>query len=301
MIRRLAIVIPFYKKKYFKKTLESLANQTNKNFNIYIGNDNSPENIEDLLQEFLPALNLIYEKFETNLGANFLTKQWDRCISLSRNEDWLMILGDDDVLQDNFVEEFYKNLEKVELAHCKVIRFASQNINEKGETISPIYKNPEVEPAPTSFLKLLTGNHRSSLTEHIFHRSAYEKHGFVHFPVAFGSDNIAWLEFSELKNIFSINSSVAYIRISPEHLSSKIDSQLDIKRKQGIYQFHRYIIKHYASSFSINDKIKILKKAYSHLRQSDRSTLKLLNFVGFLFSKIGVNNTIKILKENRNK
>ena len=43
--RELAVVIPYYKIDYFEETLISLKNQTNRNFNIYVGNDCSPSSL----------------------------------------------------------------------------------------------------------------------------------------------------------------------------------------------------------------------------------------------------------------
>ena len=44
----LAIVIPYYKIIFFEKTLESLAQQTDKRFRVYIGDDASPDSPEKL-------------------------------------------------------------------------------------------------------------------------------------------------------------------------------------------------------------------------------------------------------------
>jgi len=298
MENKLAIIIPFYKEKYFRATLESLKNQSNRNFSVYIGNDNSPDQIEDLLLEFSTDLNFQYQKFNKNLGAQSLAQQWDRCIALSANEDWIMILGDDDVLGENVVEQFYKHLKTVEDLKIKVIRFASQLINEDGEKTSKIFLNPEIEKAGTSYIRTLQGNGRSTLTEHIFCRSAYEKHGFKDFPVAFGSDNVAWLEFPDMANIFSINDAVVRVRISKEHLSSRNDNGLDYRKKEGIYLFNRYIIANYGEYFTIDEKILILKKAYRNLRYFSRDNLKTLLFFIFMFRKIGLK-TIQIIQDNR--
>jgi len=35
----LAIVIPYYKRTFFEETLQSLANQTDKRFQVYVGDD----------------------------------------------------------------------------------------------------------------------------------------------------------------------------------------------------------------------------------------------------------------------
>ncbi len=294
----LAIIIPFYKKKYFKKTLESLVNQSEKNFSVYIGNDNSPEDIEDLLLEDTDKLNFKYKKFNENLGAKSLTLQWDRCIALSDKEEWIMVLGDDDVLDSKVVEEFYKHLNQVEISEIKVVRYASQLIDEIDKKISGIYYNPELESAGASYIRTLKGEGRSTLSEHIFARSAYNKHGFKHFPVAFGSDNVAWLEFPDMGNIYSINTAVVSVRISKEHLSSRDDNGLTYKKKEGIYLFNRYIIENYAGFFTKEEQLLILKKAYRNLRFATRDKLKTFEFIFFMLRKIGWE-AVTIIKNNR--
>ena len=46
----LAIVIPYFKLTFFEETLQSLANQTDQRFKVYIGDDASLENPSDLLE-----------------------------------------------------------------------------------------------------------------------------------------------------------------------------------------------------------------------------------------------------------
>lgn len=297
-MNNLAIIIPFYKKKYFKKTLESLVNQSTKNFSVYIGNDNSPEDIDDLLLEFSSNLNFKYKKFNENLGASNLTLQWDRCIALSNKEEWIMVLGDDDVLDYNLVEEFYKHLTQVETSEIKVVKYASQLIDEVDRKTSEIYYNPELENAGASYIRTLKGEGRSTLSEHIFARSAYNKHGFKHFPVAFGSDNVAWLEFPDMGKIYSINTAVVSVRISREHLSSRADNGLKYKKREGIYLFNRYIIENYAVFFDEGEKILILKNAYRNLRFATRDKLKTFEFILFMFRKIGWK-SVNIIQNNR--
>lgn len=298
MEKRLAIIIPYYKLKYFEACLKSLSAQTDRRFWVYIGDDNSPENPEQILEKYRDSLAFVYKKFDENLGGSHLTKQWERCIGLSKNEDWLMILGDDDVLENNFVETFYQHLHEVEKLGIKLVRFASQNINENGKIISEIHKNPKIETAKDYHMKVITGKTRSSLTEHVFTRKTFEKHGFKDFPVAFGSDNVAWLEFPEFGNIYSINDSIAFVRISPDHISSKNDTKLRDLRRQGIYQFKRYIVEKYAKHFSFEEREIILKRAYKDLRYS-RNNKETLNFIFFMFRKLKPLQVLRIIKENR--
>ena len=104
----LSIIIPFYKIAFFDTTMQSLANQSNKNFNVFIGDDASPDSPEKLLEKYQGKFNFTYKKFNDNLGSISLVKQWERCIDMMKDEEWFMILGDDDVLGEKVVEEFYK-------------------------------------------------------------------------------------------------------------------------------------------------------------------------------------------------
>ena len=103
----LAIIIPFYKITYFEATLQSLANQTDNRFKVYIGDDASPNDSSPLLKKFEGKFDFLYHRFEDNLGGKSLTLQWKRCIELKGDEEWLMILGDDDMLESNVVQTFH--------------------------------------------------------------------------------------------------------------------------------------------------------------------------------------------------
>lgn len=92
MANKLAIIIPAYKDAFFNKTLESLAQQTNKNFTVYIGDDNSPYNLEKIVSEYSNQLNIIYKRFPTNLGSTDLVLQWNRCLSMIQDEDFFLSL-----------------------------------------------------------------------------------------------------------------------------------------------------------------------------------------------------------------
>ena len=84
----LAIVIPFYKLTFFEATLQSLANQTDKRFKIYIGDDASPEDCSVLLEKYKGKLDFLYKRFESNLGGISLVKQWEQC-----SKQWMKCLS----------------------------------------------------------------------------------------------------------------------------------------------------------------------------------------------------------------
>lgn len=224
----LAIVIPFYKLSYFKETLESLKNQTDNRFKVYIGDDASPENPTELLNYFKDEVNFIYKKFEDNLGGISLVKQWERCIDLIEEETWILLLGDDDTLESNVVESFYKYY-PIFNTKSNLVRFSSCVINNDNQELvdSKIFKHPTWENPYQSYCRKIRGISRSSLSEHVFSKEIYQKNRFTEYPVAFFSDDKAWLDFSDEKSIYSINEACVYIGTSEKSISGKTDNLLE--------------------------------------------------------------------------
>ena len=277
MTNSLAIIIPYYKLTFFRETLESLAAQTDQRFTVYIGNDASSENPEELLKEFEGKFNFIYKKFEQNLGGISLTKQWERCIEMMQHEEWFMILGDDDVLAANVIREFYRNHE-VFKNRTNVVRFSTVVINDKSEEISSPYLHPIYEDPTESFMRKITGKTRSSLSEYVFRTVAYQKIGFVHLNLAWGTDDLAALEFPEEKKIFSINNAVVYFRMSQENITGKKDNFI-VKNRTNIEKI-KFVLKNKKKDF-IGDRTK--------------QCLDYLNFYTFSLPKNDLNSFIKLV------
>lgn len=252
----LAIIIPYYKKTFFKECLDSLSRQTNKNFTVYIGDDASPEDPLDLIEESKDQIDITYKRFKNNLGGISLSKQWERCIELTRDEKWLMILGDDDYLSNNYVEEFYKHLAEIEEKDIKVVRFASRIIRSPSGDISKKYTHPKIEKSTDSFFRKFLKFSRGSLTEQVFSRDAYSKHGFREFPLGWGSDNFAWLDFTEFGFVYAINSATAYFRISDENISrGDFLEELKLETKQYYFSL---IINRYLNKFRKEQRVPLL-------------------------------------------
>lgn len=273
----LAIVIPYYRIEYFEKTLNSLAKQTNKNFNVYIGNDASPDNPNKLIKQYSSTISIKYTKFDRNIGLNSLVNQWKRCISLINDEKWLMLLGDDDMLSDDAIEMWYEHFEDFN-SKSNVIRFSTQLINEKEECTSEIFNHPQWESGTDSFFRKFDRKTRSSLSEYIFSKDSYEKFGFLDLDLGWHSDDRAWLDFSNKKPIYSITDAIIFIRFSESSISGS-ENNLYLKRKASI-KFYESLIKNRVSVFSKTQKIEIIKR-YTFLKRSQRP-LKLIEWINLL-------------------
>jgi glycosyltransferase involved in cell wall biosynthesis len=277
----LAIIIPYYKLDFFEATLQSLANQTDKRFNVYIGDDASTEDCSGLLNKFSGKFNFNYHRFDTNLGGENLTGQWERCIGLIGEEEWIMLLGDDDVLSDNVVECFYNNSDSYKAAGSNVVRYASKVINSNGEEYLGPFLHPELESASDFYQKKVKGLTRSSLSEYVFKRDIVNKYHFTGYPLAWHSDDKACLDFSENKPIFSINEAIVFVRFSEVNISGRKDNT-ELKLK-ATNLFFRDIINRKSTVFGKNQIVQLLLKYEEIVKKERKLTLNEWKFLSFSY------------------
>jgi glycosyltransferase involved in cell wall biosynthesis len=281
----LAIIIPYFKLTFFEETLLSLAKQTDKRFKVYIGDDASPENPTNLLEKYKGKFEFIYHRFEDNLGGTSLTQQWDRCIALSADEKWIMILGDDDELDEHCLADFYRNLANIIIAKSNVVRYATRINDILQLKKSDIFTHPQLEKATDFFFRRISNQTRSSLSEYIFKRASFEKYGFVDYDLAWHSDDRAWFEFSENSPIFTINTSCISFRLSGENISR---ADYKIKEKQQISLiFFRFMLKEYFSIFSNEQKRYFLLHYEQMIYSNKKVTISFWFLIFRLFLSIG--------------
>lgn len=254
----IAIIIPYYKLEFFEATLESLKNQTDKRFKVYIGNDSSPEDPKPLLNKYKDAFDYNYIFFDSNLGGTSLVKQWQRCIALTETEEWIMILGDDDVLSNNVVDLFYKNRGEIENQKINVVRFSTKVINEKDEVVSGKFDHPVLENGQDFLTRKFSKKTRSSLSEYLFKKEVVVQKKFKDLPLAWHSDDLAVLEFSTPNFIYSINEASLFIRVS--NLSITGDSSSNDRKNWATFEFFKILFTEYNFLFTRLQKKTFLNK-----------------------------------------
>lgn len=268
----LAIIIPYFKLTFFEATLQSLAAQTCPDFKVYIGDDASHEDPTLLLENYKGKFDFVYHRFETNFGGTSLTQQWERCIALSENEPWLMILGDDDALGANVVEAFYKNLEEIEKVGSNVIRFATQSIDKLKNSKSKVFVNPKYEKASSFYFRRYLGLARSSLSEHIFNRESYLRYSFKDYPLAWHSDDYAWIDFAENKPIFAINEAIVTITVSDQSLTGLRDNYEEKNLAESL--FYMDLIEYKLRLFEKKARLPLLLQAEVSIKKNRKLTSK---------------------------
>jgi len=229
-INKLAIVIPYYKMVFFEETLKSVASQTDKRFTLYIGNDASPDDPFPLIEKYFPDRNYHYFDYSENLGGKNLAMQWERILE-NVNEEWFQILGDDDVISENFVEEFYNHSKNY--GSINFIKFASEIVNEKNKIVFSAKDrfSSDYYSIIYFFILKLRREVNSSLSEHIFRIRAYKKTVFKKYPLAWHSDDFFLLDLSQdHPDFYFIDKAKVTIRETDQSVSGSKDN---LKQKEN--------------------------------------------------------------------
>ena len=263
---KLAILIPAYKSDYFEQTLSSIAAQTDRRFNVYIGNDCGDKNIESIVVKYKNTLNITYRYFENNLGRKNLIAHWDRVVQMMQNEQYFMFFSDDDFMDPTCVESFYNALKSTDALN--VYHFNIRIVDYKGNIIATPNPFPNVISAERFFYDVLM-RHRSEarMPEFIFRKNNFMTNGgFVEFPMAMRSDNATVMLNSRIGGIQTIQGAYVYWRQSNKSISSIINqSREKISRMLLVdIQYYNWLHDTFGHSVGLNARIiatlKIIKK-----------------------------------------
>lgn len=232
----LAIVIPAYKAAFLREVLESVARQSCRDFQLYVGDDASPGNIRDIVREFSEKLPIQYHRFPNNLGSVSLAEHWRRCIALSR-EPWIWLFSDDDLMEEGCVEAFYRELQATGSRH-DLYRFNTYSINARSRVISENVQHPQNETGPDFLVSRLRGGRTSTAQELIFSRAAWKAvGGFPDFPLGWASDDAFIATLGARKPIRVMPGPRLKWRLSGKNISTDNSFAMALQKLQACLKF----------------------------------------------------------------
>ena len=297
-MNKLAIIIPAYKPNFLAETLKSLSQQTIKDFTVYVGDDASPHDIKKIVDEFHNTLDIRYHRFQENMGAFSLVKQWERCVELS-DEEWIWLFSDDDLLSPSAVDSFYKELKNK--PNSQFFKFFTTMIDAEGKKINLFRDKTNLETniiSAKDFIskRLRNDRFRSYVVEYIFRKELYEKYKFINFPVAWCSDDATWLIYAIENSGIDVIQDTVYWRLSGINISSK-DVKDDEKKKASI-QYVNWLV-NFVKQKNINiPKEEMLLWLFNQISPSNKKDVKkLLNKLNYEFSE---NDLMSVWKKYNN-
>lgn len=209
---KFTIAIPAYKDVFFREAIESVINQTCKDWELIILNDFSPENIEKIAQEYITESRIRYYKNEKNVGAYNLVDNWNRCLELAQGE-FLICMGDDDVLREDCLEVYQKYISQY--PDYDIYHAATELIDEKSEFFRYQESRPLTESVYSMVWHRLTRKRDQYVGDFLYKVSHLRsKGGFYKLPLAWGSDDITAYRCAMHRGIVNIPDYIFKYRVN---------------------------------------------------------------------------------------
>lgn len=249
-----SFILPAYKRRFLKEAIASILAQTYHDIELVVVDDNSPEKLEEVVNEFKDE-RLKFIHHEVNLGGKNLVAAWDYAMTFATGE-WCVLASDDDIYLPRYTEtllELAARHPEARLLHSRIAR-----IDAEGKWINVGEERAELE-SPIRFLfERAALGHAQAAPEFMFKLEDYKAlGGFVNFPLAWFSDDATW--FSLAKSGVVCTSDIQFLfRSSGINISSKTDN---ILRKIEAGELYREWLEKFVSVIEPwDDEDKFLKK-----------------------------------------
>lgn len=218
MVKRLAIVIPAYKGDFIDEAIGSVARQTCKDFTLYIGNDAGSREIDKAVEKYKGDIDIVYKRFDENLGGKDLVAAWTRTLTLMGGEPFFELFSDDDIMEPDCVRRFYEETDKH--PDYDVYHFNLSIINPKSEVRVCREGFPRVMSAREFYdVTNVHNKYDIRMPEFIFRTSKFnEAGGFVSFPHAMRTDNGTVMVVARDTGIYTIDGPRVRWRSSTVHV-----------------------------------------------------------------------------------
>lgn len=235
----LAIIIPAYKSDFLDAALGSIVNQTCKNFTVYIGDDCSPYDLYSIIKPYEQIIKIIYKRFDTNMGGQDLVGQWNRCMEMIRDEQWIWLFSDDDIMGKDCVRLFYNQIEVN--SDYDVYHFDVKVIDEFGKVTFVPHVYPDVIQSYDYYKGKMQGQFLSLVVENIFSRKVWEKTGgFENFDLAWGSDTASWIKFMQNSGMKTVYGDNVFWRCSTKNISPNVSESIVIRKIAALNSYYRW-------------------------------------------------------------
>ncbi len=229
----ISVAIPTYKKKFLAEAILSVLHQTYQNIEVIIVNDKSPEDIEQVVNQFKDE-RIRYYCNEKNLGGANPANNWNKCLSYAKGE-FFALLCDDDLYEPNFLERMMLLAEKY--PKTNVFRARANFIDTNGNETNKYASAPEWE-SWDDYLWHVCRNYRSqTISEWMYRKEALvNAGGYALLPLAWYADYLSIYRFSQQGGIASTSDILVHFRLSGDNISSQ-DSKNTILKIEAAKQY----------------------------------------------------------------
>lgn len=223
---KFSVGIPAYKSHFLYECISSILNQSYPEFELIIINDFSPHPIDKIVAQFNDN-RIRYFKNDKNIGAENVANNFNNCLEKAQG-DFFILMGDDDKMEPDYLEEFSKLILKypnLDVFHCR-----STIIDENSQPITLTPSWPEYESVYDNMWHRMNESRVQFIADFVFRTSVLKNNGGFYFlPLAWGTDDITAYIAIDNKGIAHVNKPVLNYRRHPFTISSIGNHELKIK------------------------------------------------------------------------
>lgn len=243
---KFSVAIPAYKKKFLYSCIDSIIKQDYSDFELIIVNDNSPEDLETIIELF-DDHRIKYFKNEKNCGAKNVVDNWNICLSYASG-DYFILMGDDDEMTTDYLSTFFnliKSYPDQNVYHCR-----SFIIDDKSEVkrLSPSW--PEWESVYENIWHRMNNLREQFISDFVYKKKFLDdNNGFYKLPLAWASDDITSFQAAGKSGIIHTQKPVFCYRESDISISNSESADLKLQAIDGEEKWYKNFIE---SSIPIN-------------------------------------------------
>lgn len=236
-----SILIPAYKASFLSDCIKSIIQQSYTHLEIIIVDDCSPENLKDIVDGFEDN-RIRYYRNKKNCGALNVVDNWNICLNYAKG-DYLICMGDDDMLASDCLYEYKKLIEKnpkVKVFHTRV-----KQIDEDGNAMGVTDPRPEKETV-LSMMYYRMLYRAQYIGDFLFKTSALrENGGFYKLPYAWASDDLTAFIAAKDYGIVNTNKLLFYYRINRRTISSTGNTEIKLSALMKAQEWYKTFIQRY--------------------------------------------------------
>lgn len=267
---KISVILSAYNaEKYIEKCIESVLNQTYKNFEFLIVEDNSTDKTLEIIEKYAESdsrIRLI--KKEQNKGFIGYVENLNRMIKEAKG-DFIAKFDADDIWVDDKLEKQLNDMQ----SHSDIFLLSANafKIDKKGEVIGKVIRPHNPEESAKMLLNTNPFCHPS-----IFFRNQ----GYLYRPNMFYTEeyDLYLRMFSDGKKLVHRNDFLFYYRILDSSLSRGNKSLVQALFKEKAIEFYHQRVKEGKDeydSFMPDDYLQILNPDYSNTKEDLEKALKL--------------------------
>ena len=220
---KVSFILPAYKRQFLHEAIDSILAQTFNDFELIIVDDDSPEKLKEVIDEFHDK-RISYHHNEQNIGGKNLVAAWNHAMEYASG-DWCVLASDDDIYATDFLETLLILSEKypdVDLFHCRICE-----INEDGKITSYGEFSNEFETIWEMLYYRGVKRTMQCAPDFMFRTEALRRiGGFIDFPSAIYSDDATWFALAKDNGVVCSPKCLFKWRMSKINTSGRQDNLL---------------------------------------------------------------------------